>query len=205
MTVRRANDAGRREFLALTIAALAVSGSPAAVMAQIRGRAPTAAGGADARTRPSGGATFLSEAELRTLDELAETIIPADERSGGARAASVAAFIDARLAESLDPAWRQSWRDDLAEINRLSLAMFGRTFADGNLDQRTRLLESISRNERSPRLPGEFAFGTIKWTVAETYYRTRIGIHDEIGYKGNVLLDEFVGTDVSAPARKSPG
>ena len=104
------------------------------------------------------------------------------------------------------PAWRQSWRDDLAEVNNLSQALFGKSFADGTFEQKTRLLESISRNEKAPKVPGEFAFGTIKWAVAETYYRTKIGIHDEIGYAGNVLLDEFVGIDISGkPAMKKPG
>ena len=171
----------RREFLALTMAALSAGVTGASAQAKLK---------------------FFTAAEFRTLDELAEMIIPADERSGGARAAGVPAFIDARIAESVDLAWRQSWKDDLAEIDRLSGLAFGRPFANGTFEQRFRLLERISRNEKAPKEAGEHAFATIKWTVAETYYRTRIGIHDEIGYKGNVLLDEFIGTDISGrPAR----
>jgi Gluconate 2-dehydrogenase subunit 3 len=185
------NLAGRREFLTLTAAAIAVALSPRAALAQ---RKPAASANA---TVAASGLKFFTAAEFRTLDDMAEMIIPADERSGGARAAGVPAFIDARVAESIDPAWRQSWRDDLAEVDRLSQGLFGRAFADGTFEQKTRLLERISRNEKAPKEPGEHAFGTIKWTVAETYYRTKIGIHDEIGYRGNVILDEFVGVDIS--------
>ena len=195
--MRERNELGRREFLRLTVAALAGALPVGGALAQAAKGAKGAVAGA-ARAGPK----FFTAAELRTLDEIAEMIIPADPRSGGAKAAKVAEFIDARLAESLDPEWRQSWKDDLAEIDRLSVLSFGRGFTAGTPEQRTRLLERISRNERNPKEAGEFAFGTIKWTVAETYYRTRIGIHDEIGYKGNTIQDEFSGIAVGpAPKR----
>lgn len=194
------HETGRREFLVLMTAALAAGAAPSFALAQTAVRRSATA---PAATPPGRNLNFFTAAEFRTLDEMAEMIIPADDRSGGARAAGVAPFIDARIAESVDPAWRQSWRDDLAEVDRLSNVLFGRRFADGSFEQKTQLLQSISKNEKSPKEPGEFAFGTIKWTVAETYYRTKIGIHDEIGYKGNVLLDEFIGVDISGqPAMK---
>ena len=33
--------------------------------------------------------------------------------------------------------------------------------------------------------------------MAEAYYTSKIGIHDELKYQGNVYIDEFIGTDVS--------
>lgn len=140
---------------------------------------------------------FFSSSEFLLLDEFAEMLIPADAHSGGARAAGVAWTLDQRLAESLDPEWRQSWHDDLAEIDRLSRLRFGKGFTEATFEQRTHLMQRISRNEKKPSQPGEYAFGTIKWSVADIYYRTRIGIHDELQYQGNVLQDEFAGTDVS--------
>jgi hypothetical protein len=112
---------------------------------------------------------FLTPQEIAMLDEIAELIIPADAQSGGARAAGCAIFIDAGLAESRDPVWRQSWKDDLAEINRLSYEMCGKPFLASSAAERERLMDRISRNEGNPREPGEFAFGTIKWWVAEAY------------------------------------
>ncbi|MEZ5850533.1 MAG: gluconate 2-dehydrogenase subunit 3 family protein [Hyphomicrobiaceae bacterium] len=152
-------------------------------------------GGRAAASKTAAPQRFFSPAEFKLVDELAEMIVPADENSGGARAAKVAAFIDKRLAESRDRDIRQSWKDDLAEIDTLSTAMFGRPFMAARPDQRTKLLERISRNEDNPKEAGEYAFGTIKWQVTYVYYKTRIGIHDELKYQGNTLLDTFVGTD----------
>src|SRR4029079_7394245 len=56
-------------------------------------------------------ATFFTPAELKLVDELSEMIIPADDHSPGARAAKVAAYIDARLAEAFDEADRTRWRE----------------------------------------------------------------------------------------------
>jgi glucoside 3-dehydrogenase (cytochrome c) hitch-hiker subunit len=152
-------------------------------------------------TRPAAPAAgrFLTARELAILDELAELIIPADAQSGGARAAKCAAFIDARLAESIDPLWRQSWKDDLAEIDEVAIAMFGRPLLEASPAERQKLMERISRNEKQPRENVEHSFTTIKWWVAEAYYTSQIGIHDELKYQGNVYIDDFLGTDVSGP------
>lgn len=185
----------RRIVITSAAAAAAYLWAPAALRAQTTGPAgrlvplPVR----NALPRP----VFFSLSEFALLDEFAEMLIPDDDVSKGARAAGVAWFLDQRLAESIDPEWRQSWHDDLAEIDRLSSAWFGRRFVDASHGQRTQLMSRISRNEADPRQAGEYAFGTIKWSVADVYYRTRIGIHDDLKYQGNVHQDEFSGTDVS--------
>ncbi|MEZ5817754.1 MAG: gluconate 2-dehydrogenase subunit 3 family protein [Hyphomicrobiaceae bacterium] len=187
--MRRSDITGRREFIQLMAAAAASGLAGAGLSSEARGEVRKGRLGPQLK--------FFTRGEFATLDEMAEMIIPGDRRSGGARAAHVAEMIDARLAESLDPEWRQSWKDDIAEINELSRRKFRRQFVDASAKQRAQLMDLISRNEDKPKEAAEYAFGTIKWTVGETYYRTRIGIHDEIGYKGNVIQDEFSGIDVS--------
>ena len=172
----------RRQAMLTAGAAAAAAALPAVAPAQI----PALAAG-----------KFLSAREMAILDEVAELIIPADAQSGGARAAKCAAFIDAGLAESRDPLWRQSWKDDLAEIDRLAWEMFGKPFLKTAPAERLRLMDRISRNEKKPQEPGDFAFTTMKWWVAEAYYTSQIGIHDDLKYQGNVYIDEFLGTDVS--------
>src|SRR3989441_9556661 len=86
----------RLYMIAATAAALAVPLLPV--------KAPTA----PAAVGLSG--KFLSPAEYALLDELTELIIPTDDHSPGARAAGVAAYIDGRLAESLDSDWQVLWR-----------------------------------------------------------------------------------------------
>lgn len=141
---------------------------------------------------------FFTARELAILDEIAELIIPQDAQSGGAKAAKCAHYIDAQLAESIDPVWRQSWKEDLREIDEVSTQMFGRGLLEATPLERTRLMDRMSRNENKKALEDiNYAFGTIKWWVAEAYYTSQLGIHDELKYQGNVYIDEFSGTDVT--------
>jgi len=192
----------RRSVVAGAAAAAASAAVPGAVLAQKAGTSGAVKGAARAAAAPPAKVRFFSEREFTLLDEIAEMIIPADANSGGARAAKVVEILDRRIGESRDANWRQSWRDDLSEIEALSAQMFGKGFMAASVEQRTRLLERISRNEKSPKEATEFAFGTIKWWVGETYYRTSIGIHDEMKYLGNVAQDEFSGVDVGKPEKK---
>lgn len=190
----------RRRLLAYAASIGASSIVSSAALAQDRkarpvSSAPASTGALPKRAAPS--RAFLTEREFALLDEMAEMIIPADEKSGGARAARVAEFIDQKLGMSIDRTTQQSWRDDLAEIDRLSTLQFRKGFLEVSPAERVRLLESISRNEKNPRQPGEYAFGTIKYEVAWTYYKSKVGIHDELDYQGNVLLDAFIGVDAS--------
>lgn len=197
---RRSGEGGRtlqldrRTLIAGSLATAAVAALPGVACAQV---SKAVARKAPAEPKAAAGRAFFTAREFATLDEIAEMIIPADEVSAGARDTGVAEYLDRRIGESLDPKWRQSWRDDLAEIDRLSNLMFGRRFVQASAEQRTRLLVSISQNEKNPQEAGEYAFGTIKWSVADAYYRTKVGIHDDLKYQGNVLLAEFEGTDVS--------
>jgi hypothetical protein len=142
-------------------------------------------------------ATFFTPAELRLVDELSEMIIPADDHSPGARAAKVAAYIDARLAEAFDEADRTRWREGLKRIDDLSRSASGKAFLESTPDQRVALLTQISKNEATPKLPEEVFFKDLKSRVVFAYYTSDVGIHRDIDYKGNTFLPEFVGYDVS--------
>ena len=83
--------------------------------------------------------------------------------------------------------------------------MFGRGVLEVSPAERQKLLERIARNEKAPKENVEHSFVTIKWWVAEAYYTSQIGIHDELKYQGNVYIDEFLGADVSAKPAASGG
>ena len=55
------------------------------------------------------------------------------------------------------------------------------------------ILQSISRNERAPQTPLETFFVMAKQAAIRGYYTSEIGIHQELRYKGNQFLREFVG------------
>lgn len=139
---------------------------------------------------------FFSKEEFAMVDDLSELIIPADHHSPGARAAQVASYIDGRLAESVEDTPRKLWREGLSRINALSRSMHGKSFPDATPEQRLALLTKIAANEDNPQTPEEHFFKELKSSTARAYYTSKIGIHQEMEYKGNVVLQEFVGYEV---------
>ena len=51
----------------------------------------------------------------------------------------------------------------------------------------------ISKNEKSPQSLEERFFRAIKNLTIDGYYTSKIGIHQELQYKGNTYLKEFKG------------
>jgi len=139
---------------------------------------------------------FFTPAEFAMLDELTETIIPSDSHSPGARAAQVAAYIDARVAEAFDAKVRDDWRNGLQSVDELSRKMHGHSFMEISPEQRVAVLTRMARNETKPKTPEEVFFGDLKHATAQAYYTSKIGIRQEMEYKGNVMLQEFVGYEV---------
>lgn len=135
---------------------------------------------------------FFTEDEHKTVIEMSERIIPADDHSPGAKAAGVSGYIDLVVSESTDLT-KQTWREGLAAIHKMSRDRFGKPFADASTEQQIQLLTEISKNERSPQTVEEKFFRTIKYATADGYYTSEIGIHKELHYKGNAYLKEFTG------------
>jgi hypothetical protein len=140
---------------------------------------------------------FFTKDEFALVDELSELIIPADDHSPGARAAQVAEYIDFRLSESFDEEPKRLWRDGLKLIEQISGEMHGKSFLSSTVEQRIALLTRISRNESKPQAPEELFFRELKSRTAHAYYTSKIGIHNEMEYKGNVSLKEFAGYDAT--------
>ena len=189
----------RRDVLRLAAAAAAAPLVPRATLAET-GKAPVLAAG-----------RFFDAPEMALLDELVEMIIPQDEHSGGARAAGVAAYIDGRLAE-YDPAIpdlreeRLKWKTGFALMDTLAREASGTRFLEASPTQRIAVLQKLAAGEEDPKTDGERFFVELKDWTAFGYYTSRIGIHEEMEYKGNTLLAEFSGTDpATLPAILPPG
>ena len=161
----------------------------------------------------------LTSAQYQTVEALVEAIIPADERSPGAREARVADYIDLLLSEA--PVFlKRRWLAGLAALDAESTSRFGSPFLRLPAAQVEALLGDISRNElleeeeqaklqppqldtllgevRRPdarRTPLQAFFADTKQATIHGYYTSEIGIHKELRYKGNTLLAEFVGCE----------
>ena len=134
----------------------------------------------------------LSASQYLELDTLVEAIIPADERSPGAREARVADYIDLLLSEG-DEAVRQQWFDGLAAIDAEAVARFGAPVAKLSPDLLDQLLTDASRNEQQPQTTLERFFVSAKQATIAGYYTSEIGIHKDLRYKGNQVLAVFHG------------
>jgi hypothetical protein len=178
---------GRREMMKLAAGAII---APALPQTGPKNRRPPA----KAQTN---GRRFFTPDEFAMVDELSEMIIPTDEHSPGARAAKVAEYIDRRLAESFEDEPKTQWREGLKLVDQISVEMSGRPFMQASQDQRIAVLTRMARKESSPERPEEKFFVELKSRVARAYYTSKIGIHDELEYKGNTYLREFAGIDVS--------
>jgi len=140
---------------------------------------------------------FFTRDQLAMVDELAEMIIPADEHSQGARAAGCAAYIDSRLADSVDPEPRQQWLDGLARVDAIAQERKGAPFMQLSPDDRLVVVTLLSADEENRTSSDGRFFRELKGRVAHAYYTSKIGLHDDLEYKGNTMQDEYSGIDVS--------
>jgi hypothetical protein len=174
----------------------------------------------------------LSAAQYATTEALVEAIIPADDRSPGAKEARVADYLDLLLSEA-QPPLRQQWLEGLATLDAESARRFNVPFLalddaqteellgaisayerpqgkpDESEQQITRneqptekaalvesLLGDVSRLDRAKRrTPLEEFFAITKRATIQGYYTSEIGIQQELRYKGNKMLAEFVGCE----------
>jgi hypothetical protein len=150
-----------------------------------------------AQSAPAAASGFFTRDEFALVDELSEMIIPTDDHSPGARAAKVAAYIDSRLAEAWEEKDRATWREGLQLVEHLSREASGKSFLESSRDERTAILTRMAQNEGKPKKPEEVFFAELKAKVVHAYYTTEIGIRQELEYKGNTYLAQFVGFDVS--------
>lgn len=141
---------------------------------------------------------FFTPAEFALVDEMSDMIIPTDAQSAGARAAGVTAYIDARLAESFEKDEPQKWRAGIAAVEALSQQMHGKTFMAATPEQRLALLTRIAAAESDPKTDAEKFFKQIKGSTIRAYYTSKIGIHDDQHYKGNVIQPgDYAGYDAT--------
>jgi sugar phosphate isomerase/epimerase len=128
---------------------------------------------------------FFTDQEYALVDELTDIIIPTDEKSGGARAARVADYIDQVLAEAFDSEKRHEWRIQLSLIDLKSSKMHGCGFLQGDNSQRIAVVASMQK---------EPFFATLKAETVRGYYSSKVGIHDDMDYKGNTYQQgEYAG------------
>jgi hypothetical protein len=181
----------RRSWLKASAAGLASAALPiSGISAPTRRHVPNTAGSGDESE-----VRFFTSAQHTLVEELAETIIPADSHSGGAKAAKVADYIDQIVRTSAKEAEKALWNDGLQLIDLMSQHRTGKAFVDSSSEERIAVLTILSDHADLTDLPEIQFFNELKQLTVRGYYTSKIGIHDEMEYKGNKILLEFTGCE----------
>ncbi|MGF1672039.1 MAG: gluconate 2-dehydrogenase subunit 3 family protein [Balneolaceae bacterium] len=129
---------------------------------------------------------FFTDHEFDTVKQLANMVIPADERSGNAEVANVHNFIDYMLAE--EHPWNQTrMRGGLKWLDVECSKRFDQTFIDCDENQKKRVLDDIAWPEAAkPEMSqGVRFFNMFRDYTASGFWSSKMGVKD-IGYIGNM-------------------
>ena len=139
---------------------------------------------------PQSPVRFLNEADYKTIARIADLIIPATETPGAIQA-GVPEYID--LVISREAQHQPVVADGLRWLDAQAKELGSDHFLD--LEERAQLsiLEPLCEaadSEKSSARNVQF-FALIKRLSADGYYTSRIGLIDELGYKGNTVRASY--------------
>lgn len=138
---------------------------------------------------------FFKPHEFRTLQVVADYIIPRDDRSGSATDAKAPEFIDYMLADpGASENSKTAMRGALAWLDTECSKRFGRTFVGASDTQRRAVLDDIAfpKKARPEMAYGVTAFTRIRDAVASGFYSSQMGWKD-LQYIGNVFNPNWHG------------
>jgi hypothetical protein len=131
----------------------------------------------------------LSAEQFRTLERLADLIIPVDGGKPGAVQAEVPAWIDSLLA--VNEELKARYTTGLAWLDQSMQRRHGSDFVSATPAQQTALLDQIAfQKNRSPELnPGIDFFVLARRMTVDGFYTSPTGMRDI--YMGNMPVAEF--------------
>jgi Gluconate 2-dehydrogenase subunit 3 len=137
---------------------------------------------------------YFSAHEYATLLILCDTIIPKDEKSGGAVEAGAPEFIDLLTSENKD--YQLEFGGGLMWLDNFCLDRFEKTFLEATPDQRKEVLDLIAYRKNALADPslsqGVASFSRLRDMTCDGFYSSKIGIAD-LEYIGNTALAVWPG------------
>ena len=127
---------------------------------------------------------FFTDEERETLRQLANLIIPADDRSGNAEEAGTVGFIEFMMLDQ--PQWQTPMRGGLRWLDNTSAQRFGSSFREATEAQQKELLDLIAFPDAAPPAysQGVAFFNMARNFVATGFWTSEMGIAD-LQYMGN--------------------
>jgi hypothetical protein len=160
----------------------------------------TSGAGHTATTQPGPGyeRQFFTDHEYETVTQLADWVIPADERSGSASDAGVPDFMDFIMTDELlhgREERQRAMRGGLAWIDHQCLERFGGApFVECSEAQQQDLLDRIAYpEEAAPEMQaGVTFFNSFRDLTASGFFSSKMGVED-LEYIGNKNVAEWTG------------
>jgi hypothetical protein len=137
---------------------------------------------------------YFTAKQYEMISSLCDTIIPKDEKSGGALEAGAPEFIDLLTSENED--YQLALGGGLMWLDTHCVDEYGKAFMECTPEQRKELLDLIAFRKNAKKDPGLsqgvafFAF--LRKMTCDGYYTSKIGIAD-LQYIGNVTRSEWPG------------
>jgi hypothetical protein len=125
---------------------------------------------------------FFRDSEVETVAAVAERILPETD-TPGARRALVHQYVDFILSKG-EASGRDRFREGLLSLDRSSADRFGEPFANLEPERQDEILTGIVESA---------FFHEVKRLTVDGYYRSEVGMRQELGFEGNTFLAEFEG------------
>lgn len=133
----------------------------------------------------------LTAAEYALVSQVAELIIPKTD-TAGAIEAGVPAYID--FVAGRNSAVLETLREGLGWLAKKKFLTLTAVKQDEVLRQLCQAAEKAERSGKRGKKGGREQFwDTVKNLTADGYYTSRVGMREELGYKGNTAMGEFPG------------
>jgi gluconate 2-dehydrogenase gamma chain len=137
---------------------------------------------------------FFSAHQYETLTSLCDTIIPKDERSGGAVEAGAPEFIDLLTSENME--FQTRIGGGLMWLDNFCIDRYGKAYLECAAEQRKEVLDLIAYRKNAKERPGLKSgvafFAALRDMTCDGFYTSKIGIAD-LQYIGNTSVHEFPG------------
>jgi Gluconate 2-dehydrogenase subunit 3 len=137
---------------------------------------------------------FFTAHQYKTLRSLCQTIIPADNESGGAVEAGAPEFIDLLTSENED--YQIKLGGGLMWLDSACRDRFGKVYLDCSPAEEKEILDVISYRESSNQdaglTQGSLFFAFLRDLTADGFFTSKIGIQ-YLKYIGNEALPDFPG------------
>jgi hypothetical protein len=131
----------------------------------------------------------FSDTEFAVISRVSDLIIPPTD-TPGAVGAGVPRYIDEVV--TANPGHRKTFRAGLEWLSAAA-AHLGKPFLGLTEEEQISILRpvSVAGAKDAPDAAGRRFFSLMKSMTADGYYTSRIGLVDELGYKGNTVLAAF--------------